>query len=47
MDAPTLARALALGETILRGEADVWALDARSLRLRGRSEKARPSAGGA
>ena len=42
MDARTLARALALGEDIRAGRADLWALDAASLRLRGRRPKARP-----
>ena len=42
MDARTLALALALGEDIRAGRADLWALDARSLALRGRRPKDRP-----
>ena len=45
MDARTLARALALGEDIRSGRADLWALDAASLALRGRRPKARARSG--
>lgn len=45
MDARTLARALALGQDILYGRADLWALDARSLALRGKPAKPRPPTG--
>ncbi len=41
MDARTLARALALGEDLRRGRADLWALDAASLSMRGKRPKRR------
>ena len=43
MDAQQLRRAIALGEAVLDGSADLVALDARSLALRGkRGGRARP-----
>lgn len=44
MDIATLRRAVALGEAILDGSADLHALDAQSLRLRGKPQKLRHSA---
>ena len=41
MDAALLARALALGEDIRTGRADLWSLDAASLAMRGRRAKVR------
>ena len=44
MDEAALRRALAIAEAVLAGEADLHALDARSLALRGKPQKRRQTA---